>query len=90
LVIWNKNPLRSFPFTFQVAALWTQSTYTYQQAAAEMLVENAAGTALVRQKQILTAGEYDAVDVDTSADPVFTITKKLGAATVDTKTITII
>lgn len=80
------NPHQS---TSQEIDNWSFDT-TYQQAATEMLVENAAGTALVRQKQILTAGDYDSVEVDTSADPVFTITKKLGAATVDTKTITII
>ena len=70
---------------------------TYQQNAVEILTENAAGTALERQKTIATeatlqliAKDYDNIEVDTSADPVFTITKKLGATVVDVKTITII
>lgn len=82
----GSNPIKH---TSQAIDNWSFDE-TYKQAAVEQLVENAAGTALVRQKQILTAGDYDAVEVDTSADPIFTITKKLGAATVDTKTITII
>lgn len=50
---------------------------TYEQNAVEMLVENSAGTALVRQKEIATEANQDSLagyqlaEFDANSDPIY-------------------
>lgn len=59
----------------------------YKISAVELMVENAAGTALVRQKETPI---YDTLVADTSDESNIIITKKLSGVTVDTKNIQIL
>jgi len=91
------NPIKH---TSQAIDNWSFDE-TYQQAAVEILTENAGGTALERQKTIATEETLQAVNefgipsfdtqvIDESASPATTtITYKKNGTTVATKTIAV-
>ena len=86
------NPIKH---TSQAIDNWSFDE-TYQQAAVEILTENAGGTALERQKTIATeetlqkiAGmNYDTTSVDLSDMANIVIVYKLAGVTILTETVT--